>query len=623
MDAGYHHRLIERVNIEMSTVIQEEPADVVVLGLGTVGGLVATEMAVNGYSVVGIEKGPYWNYLTDFAPTKYDEWGIGLMHKFDHPLPLWTYSIRNNSDQYALPSRRFTFPTGFAAWGHGVGGAAQHYAGGFGRYAPWAYQMYSSTVSRYGQDFLNAIEPNLDMQDWPMSYIDYVPYYQRFEDVWGVAGTNQEPFIPFYGYNFPMQPHPTTPLGSLFQSTTESMGSTPYPSVSALASEAYTNPYGVVVNACVYDGWCGAECNYQCEVGAKANSAFRGISAAIKSGNFTMQTDSYAYRFDTDATTGNITDVRYYDLQGNTHVQPGTVFVDALSWFSVPRLMLISGVGNAYNPTTVTGSVGRGLSWSAAAGTAGASGVLNMGYNAYPAGNASGGGYNILDWADDNFDHTGLNFIGGGSMGTGTYHGSGPNNLGIANSASAANIGSAYKAAQKNAYLPTKTGVGLSAAATTLPLTSYYYDLDPHHVDLYGDPIARVTFDNDKNAYNSASYLAPKAAAILTKMGCTGVTTTGSTFTHITCISDVHIRGGCRSGADSSSSVLNAYQQSWTAPNLFAGGECSNMTGDSITAGTHAFGPTAYVMADGIRMYLTSPGGLVTSSSSSSSSSST
>ena len=598
----------------MSNVIQEKPADVVVLGLGTIGGLVATELAVNGVSVVGIEKGPYWNYLTDFAPSKYDEWGIGLMHKFDHPLSLFTYSIRNNNNQYAVPSRRYTYPAGFAAWGHGVGGAAQHYAGAFGRYAPWSYQMYSSTVSKYGQSFLSAIEPNLDMEDWPMTYNDYAPYYEKFEGVWGVTGTNQEPFIPFGGYTYPMKAHPTTPLGTLFQSTAESMGYSPYPAVTALSSEPYFNSYGVQVNECAYDGWCGGVCNYQCETGAKASSAFRAISAGIKSGNLTMQTDSYAYRLDTDATTGNITDVRYYDLQGNTHIQPATVFVDALSWWSVPRLMLLSGVGEAYNSTTVTGSVGRGLSWAAAAGTAGASGVLNMGGNAYPAGNATGGGYNILDWACDNFDHTGLNFIGGVSIGAGTYNGGGPGNLAIGNNASAANIGSTFKAAQKNTFIHSKTAIGMGGGASTLPLTTSYYDLDPNHNDRYGDPIARITFDNDNNAYNSATYLAPKAAAILTKMGASNVSTHPSTFTHIMHLGNVHVRGGCRAGADSSTSVFNMWQQSWTAQNLFAGGECCNMTGDQITAGTHAFGPTAYVIADGIQKYLKSPGELATSS---------
>ena len=38
---------------------------------------------------------------------------------------------------------------------------------------------------------------------------------------------------------------------------------------------------------------------------------------------------------------------------------------------------------------------------------------MNFGSNTYSAGNALGGGYTFHDLCDDNFDHTGLNFIGG------------------------------------------------------------------------------------------------------------------------------------------------------------------------------------------------------------------
>ena len=68
----------------MSTVITDPAADVVILGLGMVGGVVAAELALAGYKVAGIDKGPYWNYSSDFSETKYDEWGLAYLHKFDH-----------------------------------------------------------------------------------------------------------------------------------------------------------------------------------------------------------------------------------------------------------------------------------------------------------------------------------------------------------------------------------------------------------------------------------------------------------------------------------------------------------------------------------------------------------
>src|SRR5579871_1551488 len=137
-------------------------------------------MAVAGHKVVGIEKGPYWNYQTDFSQTKYDEWGIMYQRKFDHPLRLFTYTLRNNSDQMALPVRR-NIGSQIITPGHGVGGMAQHYGGMMGRFGPWLYQMKSQTISRYGQKFLSDIAPTNDIEDWPMTYQQYDPYYVEWE----------------------------------------------------------------------------------------------------------------------------------------------------------------------------------------------------------------------------------------------------------------------------------------------------------------------------------------------------------------------------------------------------------------------------------------------------------
>ena len=56
----------------MSTVIQEPSVDVVCLGVGFMSGVVATELALAGKKVVGITKGPYWDYVNDYSTTKYD-----------------------------------------------------------------------------------------------------------------------------------------------------------------------------------------------------------------------------------------------------------------------------------------------------------------------------------------------------------------------------------------------------------------------------------------------------------------------------------------------------------------------------------------------------------------------
>src|SRR2546427_10399739 len=98
--------------IEMPTTITEPAADVVILGVGYMSGVIAAELSIaslNGgknYKVVAITKGPYWDYVNDFSTTKYDEWGVGLGRKYDSPLPLQSATIRNTPYQFALPVRR-------------------------------------------------------------------------------------------------------------------------------------------------------------------------------------------------------------------------------------------------------------------------------------------------------------------------------------------------------------------------------------------------------------------------------------------------------------------------------------------------------------------------------------
>lgn len=596
----------------MSEVIQEQPTDVVCLGVGYMSGAVAIELSKANYKVVGITKGPYWDYAIDYSLTKYDEWGVGLGRKYDSPLPLQSVTIRNNSNQFALPVRRYTMPIQYHALGHGVGGAAQHYGGTMGRQGPWGYEQYSATVEKYGLNFLNRINPHSDLEDWPMTYNEYEPYYVEWEKAFGLCGTDNGKLVPM-SQDYPLPPHPLTPVGQLFQSACESIGYSPFPHVSALASQPYTNQYGVQASPCVYDGYCGGVCDYACETGAKANSAYRTIPAAMKTGNFTLVTDGFIFRLDKDPNTGLVTAARYYDASGNIHVQPGKVFFNGLWGYNLIRIMLLSGVGKPYNPVTITGSVGRGSTdgYLPYAGT-NVSGVLpDMGANAYTAGNASGGGVDIYDLMDDNFDHTGLNFIGGNQVGFGLYPGGGPGNITFAGGVdSSKSMGSPFKATQKDKFLPTKTVLGATPLAHDLPTTDHYFDLDPYYTDLYGDPLARWTQDWTPNTFNGATYLAPIVGKILEKMGAQDVTVSATVPPGSANIDwwGHHIRGGCRIGKDPSTSVWNKWNQCWTAPNIFGAGEITNTCGDNVPSGTHVAGPQSYVAAEGIQKYLESPG---------------
>jgi gluconate 2-dehydrogenase alpha chain len=599
----------------MSAIINDPPVDVVVIGAGTTGGTASVVLAGAGYKVHCIEKGPYWNYSTDFQQfNKFDEWAIIMQHKFDQPLSQYSMTLRNNTNQFANPTRRYT-PTQQIPFPTGVGGGCQHYSGTSGRIGPFWYEAFSTTMSQYGA---GALPPNSDLIDFPYSYNDIESYYVEWEKEWGMSGTNQAPFTPM-SVDYPVPPHPVTPLGTLFQNSAEALGYHPFPAVTSIVSQPYMNQYGLPRNGCIYCGWCGEVCDFPCEVGAKNNSSVTSIPGAIKYSNYQLTTGAYVTRVNLNTTTGLATGVTYLDAEGNTHFQAASVvFLGAWSLNNV-RILLLSGIGQPYNSTTVTGSVGRGImDASTAGGTASASGTLAMGGNSYPAGNGSGGSYCIQDFADNNFSHAGLDFIGGSTIAIGGYLGTGPNNLTSFTSPSASNWGSKYKATLKNSKLPTSRSVAIGMAGPNLPVTTHWADLDPHYTDQYGDPIIRTTNDFSANCWNAASYLVPLVEPILTKMGCTNVTTSKGGAVGSTNYQSwsIHQRGPARLGASESNSVLNQWHQTWAVQNVFLAGECANPAlppHQQGNAGTHSFGNGAYIASEGIQMYLKSPGSLATS----------
>jgi gluconate 2-dehydrogenase alpha chain len=590
-----------------TNVINHPQVDVVVLGLGHTGGPVSAELSKAGYKVVGLEKGPYWDYNVDFNPSNiHDEWAIMVERKFDHPLHLSTFTIRNDRDQFAFPVRRYTKSVQYQALGHGVGGAGLHYGGIMGRFSSWTYQAYSKTVEKYSDSVLPA---NHDLEDWPVTYDEMVPYYESWENAMGISGTNQDPFIP--NVKFPTLPHPSSPYGEAFRAAAESMGYHPYPQPSALISSTYVNQYGIPRFGCLYCGWCSGTCNFPCEVGAKGSSHVTTVPAAMQTGNFDLRINSYVFRLDKDESGKRVTGVRYYDAEGNVNVQPAKVVFNGIWGFNLVRLMLLSGVGRPYDPVAVAGSLGRAPTMGDAPSVTNVTGTLNMGANAYSCGNQAGGGFVMLDLADDNFDHTGQNFIGGSAVSYGNFIGSGPRMV-TAFTAGKTTWGTNWKKGLKDFKLPTKLPVAISPSGPEIPTKDQSIDLDPHYNDIYGDPVARITIDWGANRWRAADYLAPKAAEILTKMGCTNVTVNKvpELSSHVDFWA-AHIRNGARAGSNPSTSVFNKWMQCWDTENLFAAGEICDAFGDNITPGTHPTGAMSYLAADGIKKYLNSPGPLV------------
>ena len=89
--------------------------------------------------------------------------------------------MRNSPSQTALPIRKW----GSFLPGNGVGGAGVHWNGQTWRFLPDDFRIRSHMIQRYGGGILP--EGNF-IQDWPVSYDELEPYYDKFEYVAGISG---------------------------------------------------------------------------------------------------------------------------------------------------------------------------------------------------------------------------------------------------------------------------------------------------------------------------------------------------------------------------------------------------------------------------------------------------
>ena len=157
--------------------------DVVIVGLGWTGSIIANELTDEGLDVVAIERGPWRDTPTDF-PVNYmqDELRYHIRHELFLRPDQTTFTFRNKMSQTALPIR---------TWGafmppNGVGGGGVHWNAETWRFLPSDFVLKTHLTERYGAAFLPA---DMTIQDWGVTYADLEPHYDQFEYLCGTSGT--------------------------------------------------------------------------------------------------------------------------------------------------------------------------------------------------------------------------------------------------------------------------------------------------------------------------------------------------------------------------------------------------------------------------------------------------
>jgi gluconate 2-dehydrogenase alpha chain len=586
--------------------IRKDKVDAVMVGFGWTGAIMAMELADAGLNVLALERGEMQDTAnTAKYPNIADELAYAIRGKLYQDLSKETLTFRHAPDGLAVPYRQH----GAMLLGNGVGGAGFHWNGLTWRPQASDLQLRSHYEQRYGKAF---IPDGMTIQDFGVSYDELEPYFTQFEEVAGISGKagNLNGNIVAGGNRYESwrsKEYPTPALkdvygAQLFARAARELGYQPFPIPAANVSTPYTNPYGVRLGPCNFCGFCE---DFGCYMYSKSSPQTTIHPALYQKKNFELRTRCQVLRVNRDASGKVATGVTYIDAQGREIEQPADiVFLSAFQMHNV-RLLLLSGIGQPYDPASGEGVVGRNFAYQM---NGGVNAFLPKGTQLNPFIGAGGGGQSIDDFNGDNFDHGPLGFIGGANVRHNRTGGRPIGQAGVPKGTKA--WGSGWKAAVQDSYQRMMTIV---AQGSVMSYRDNYLSLDPNYKDAYGQPLLRVTFDWHDNEFKMTQYTvaqAERVARVLTDHVDVNARKSGTHFdTRV--YQSTHTTGGAVMGADPKTSVVNRYLQSWDVHNLFVLGASAFPQNFGYNP-TGLVGALSYWAARAIReQYLKNPGPMV------------
>jgi gluconate 2-dehydrogenase alpha chain len=527
----------------MSTRLKKK--DVVIIGLGAAGGYAALALTKGGADVVGLEAGPRWT-ADDFPmdELRNDVRNFMSQPKAAKEVPTWRKTASQTADQTSGVNILMM---------NGVGGSSIHYGMEQWRYLPWHFKERSETVKRYGA---SAIPANSTLADWPISYHDVEPYYDKVEYDIGVSGhagnvkgkkvAGGNPFEGPRARKYPLPPLRRSGWNDMTAAAAKRLGWHPFPGPASIRSEAYHGLPG-----CEYCGFCTFN---GCMVDAKGATDVGAIARAEKTKRLKVVTHARVTAIHVDK-HGRADGVTYHK-GGRTFFQPADVVVLSTYLYENTRLLLLSkskafphGLANNH------GQVGRHYISHIYAGASGLFPGKQLNRFSGPGAQRT----SIDDWNGDNFDHTGLGFIGGAIIDSRMEN----KPIGAARTTppSVPSWGSAWKAwLHQNA-----NSVGdAMTQVECLPYEENVLDLDPTVKDAQGFPVIRATFDIQDQERRRADFINRKCVQLLQEAGATETWTTPAGAIAV----NSHAYGTTRMGHDPATSVVDKWCMAHEVPNL-------------------------------------------------------
>lgn len=309
--------------------------DVIIVGAGAGGGVAAGVLAEAGKRVLLLERGPH---LT-FGEDRHDHLRHQRFSRHGHNAgPEIEGNPRVAVDGQGQARVVRPHEDGYQNNAAVVGGGTRVYGAQAWRFLPQDFCM----ASLYG------VPAGSSLADWPISYEELEPYYERAEWEIGVAGDSAASARHWpRRKGYPLPPLPVNTQGRALRAGASKLGWETLP-IPALINTA---PYNARP-ACIQCQYC---VGFTCPVEAKNGTHNTLIARALATGRCELVTGARVARIDTDA-SGHISGVSYFDRGGKRQSARAEVVVCAGGAIETARLLLNSaspqhpgGLGNGHD----------------------------------------------------------------------------------------------------------------------------------------------------------------------------------------------------------------------------------------------------------------------------------
>lgn len=505
--------------------------DLIIIGAGAGGGVAAGVLAEAGKRVLLLERG---GALTFAA--------IGRDHLRNHRLSQYGQNTGPGQDDnprvfvdgaggaHVVRPNEGDYHNNAVA----VGGGTRVYGGQAWRFLPDDFAM----ATRYG------VPAGSSLADWPLSYADLAPYYERAEREIGVAGDSATSAgIWPRTSDYPLPPMPLNQQGRVLRQAAATLG-WEHVGVPLLINSQPRNGRA----ACIHCQHC---VGFGCPVEAKNGTHNTLIPRALATGRCELLTEVMVTRIDTDA-TGHVIGVAYIDRDGRAQSARAAAVVVAAGAIETARLLLNShsaqhphGLGNAYD------QVGRNLQ--------GHYYPRASGFLAEPIYDGIGPG---VTTAITRFNHGNQGVIGGGMLADEFI------TLPIVFAKrflppDAPRWGAANKALMRDGY---RRFVDIAGPVQEIPSPNARVTLDAQVRDRWGLPVARLAGATHPETLRTAAFMAERAREWVQAAGAVHV---WSKPPKLGLSAGQHQAGTCRMGSDPHTSVVDESGRVHGHDNLF------------------------------------------------------